>query len=661
MSTSQPLRRPSSVFWLFAAILVISASSARAAVGVWTPLGPDGASVYALAVHPTNPRIIYAGTETAGVFKSVDGGETWKPSNTGIVPLGQGVWVRVLVIDPQRPQTLYAATLQNGVYRSEDGGRSWVSASQGLPRIGSFFSTIFALVLDPSSPRTLYAGTQNGVYRSANGGVTWRRRSGFGAGALAVHPTTGAIYAGGMFHGVFRSMDRGISWTPTGSGIPSHVGIASLAIDPQAPRRLLAGTAEGIYRSIDSGRTWRPAGRSLVQGHVNVVLFQGSARAYAGTLRDGVFRSDDGGATWQPAEEGPSDPEILALASAPGKIFAGTFSKTRPGGVFRSVDCGATWAPSQRGLSTLPVQEVAVDPADPDILYAGAGTVGLFKSTDRGATWSVLDMDLPPDTRVEIFSLTIDPARPSTLYALSRINGPLLRSDDGGETWQLFTDASLIFHGLAIDPDTPGALWAAGWGGLYHSEDQGATWTRQPLQPEEPFLFLHVRVDPRDPRTVYGAGVAVRGFRPVAYLPRIFRSADGGQTWERRDAGLPGSGQILDFALDPADPSVLYASTSAGFHRSLDAGVSWTLLPDLQGVTALAAAPSSPPALYAAQPLRGVLRSTDQGETWTQIRRGLGARPVYVLRPDPHDPETIFAGTANGGIFTYTVPPGDEP
>lgn len=662
MNSSRTFRRLCAV-WLFAAAFAIPASPARAAVGVWTPLGPDGASVYALAVHPANPRILYAGTDVAGVFKSVDGGATWKPSSAGLAPPGQGVWIRALVIDPRNPETVYAATLQNGVYRSEDGGRSWVPASGGLPRTGSTVEPVFSLALDPRSPRTLYAGMAGGVYRSADGGATWRRRSaGLPASgavrALAVDPASGVVYAGRDFGGLFRSADQGRSWTAWGSGIPEHDGIASLAIDPLNPRRLLAGTTQGIFRSADSGRTWRRVGRAVVQGYVPAVLFQGADRAYAGTLENGVYRSVDGGATWRPAEEGPSDPRILSLASGRGRVYAGTFGKTRPGGVYRSGDGGATWEPGLRGLSALAVQEIAVDPSDPDVLYASAGPVGLFKSTDRGGSWSLLDLGLPPDVDVDINSLVIDPARPSTLYAASRINGPLLRSEDGGETWQLFTDVFVVLYDLALDPGDPGALWGAGVG-LYRSEDGGATWTRQPLQPEEAFAFFDVEVDPRDPRVLYVAGAAIQNYRPLEYRPRILRSADGGQTWERRDAGTAGNTAVLDLEPDPAEPSTLYAMTGRGLYRSTDAGASWTLLPLEGSFTALAVAPSSPPALYVAQQGRGVLRSTDRGETWTPIRRGLGVRHVLRLVVDPHDPETIFAGTLNGGIFTYTVPSGD--
>ncbi len=663
MSIAQPFRRIPSVIWLLATILLISTPPAFAAAGIWTPLGPDSASVYALAVHPRNPRILYAGTEAWGVFKSVDGGATWRSSNAGLGTGSPDVWIRALVIDPRDPDNIYAASLSGrGVFRSENGGRSWAPASQGLPRAGAGFHGIDSLILDPRSPRTLYAGSLGGVFRSTNGGRTWTpRRSGLPAGrtisALALDRSTGVLYAGGGLGRLYRSADQGKSWRTSDSGIPRSAPILSLTIDPGESRRLLAGTTAGLFRSTDAGRSWK---RVLpAEEVVEAVIFQASRLAYAGTLQSGVFRSDDGGATWAPGTERITDPQILSLASGHQTVYAGTFGKRQPGGVFRSRDHGDTWEPIQRGLSTVLVEEIAVDPSDPDVLYASAGQLGLFKSSDGGAHWEALDLGLPPGPMVNISSLAIDPARPSTIHAASRTVAPLLRSDDGGETWQAFgSPSSLSFEDLALDPRAPGALWAAAWGGLYHSEDEGATWVLQPLQPQEYFQFQDIQADPRDPRLLYVSGAAVYGHRIVQLRPRIFRSTDGGQTWERRDTGLADAdGRIVDLVLDPADPSTLYASKSGALYRSTDAGLSWSPLPSLQSnVTALAAAPSSPPALYAAQLGNGVLRSTDQGETWTPIRRDLGLHPVLVLRPDPHDPERIFAGTANGSIFTYTAP-----
>ena len=133
-----------------------------------------------------------------------------------------------------------------------------------------------------------------------------------------------------------------------------------------------------------------------------------------------------------PLRRGSRTPRSSPSPSSPQAVYAGTSGTLRPGGVFRSLDRGATWEPLRQGFSTALVEEIAVDPSDPDLLYASAGQLGLFKSADGGASWSVLDLGIPLGAVIDIPSLVIDPARSSTIYAACRMNGPLLRSDDQG-------------------------------------------------------------------------------------------------------------------------------------------------------------------------------------------------------------------------------------
>ncbi|HYG64692.1 MAG TPA: hypothetical protein VEL74_19080, partial [Thermoanaerobaculia bacterium] len=212
---------------------------------------------------------------------------------------------------------------------------------------------------------------------------------------------------------------------------------------------------------------------------------------------------------------------------------------------------------------------------------------------------------------------------------------------------------------MAADPRAPGALWVAGGIGFFHSSDSGANW--QPVNLGSEYLVIDVvKVSPRDPDVIFAAGMAVLDARPPRFEARIFRSVDGGRTWQRRDAGLPGQ-DIQELALDPEDPATLWASTSLDLYRSTDGGASWrrvrSALPD--GVfTHLAAAPG---AVYATLQGMGndpsaVLRSTDGGETWTPLQTGLGFRIPSVLEIDPHDPDHLLLGTRGGSLLTWTEP-----
>ncbi len=163
--TSCPLPRRSR-YHAFLSVVVLAAalwapSAARA--GVWVSRGPYGGAVRALAVAPTFPPSVYAGTN-GGVFKTTDGGASWSAVNSGLTTTN----VVDLAIDPTAPETLYAAT-DGGVFKTTTGGASWSAAKVGLPD-----ETVFVLAIDPTAPATLYAGTfLSGVFKTIDGGSSW--------------------------------------------------------------------------------------------------------------------------------------------------------------------------------------------------------------------------------------------------------------------------------------------------------------------------------------------------------------------------------------------------------------------------------------------------------------------------------------------------------
>jgi photosystem II stability/assembly factor-like uncharacterized protein len=396
-----------------------------------------------------------------------------------------------------------------------------------------------------------------------------------------------------------------------------------------------------------------------------VVAFQRRGRAYASfnAPLGGVYRSTDSGITWErslvPAGSGG---QFAALATGPTAVYTSYLADPRRPGVLRSLDFGLTWEPSMRGLTGLGIGPIAVDPSNPRTIFVGAG--GLFQSTNRGTTWRRIDFGFRPEPS-GVHDILIDPARPSRVY-VSANDGPLLRSDDGGVTWERLNGGSVpaFLFKLAADPRAPEALWGTGTGalgnGLFHSADGGTTWQQvESLPMDDDFFALYPAVDPCDPRVVYlGAAQDVQGVTE----PRLFRSADGGVTWERRDAGLA-NGSVSDIAFDAADPATLYALTS-GVYRSTDAGLTWQLLPAwgrlFTAIETSPAVPGRPAALCAARwdvvHPSAVLCSTDQGATWTVLRRGLDTYTVISLEIDPTDPRVLYVGTFERGLMTYTIP-----
>ena len=141
----------------------IDSGVALAGVNTWTTHGPEGGIIYALAIDPSSPATLYAGTDSNGVYKSVNGGASWTAVNAGLT----NTTVLALAVDPSAPAKIYAGTF-GGAFKSIDGGGSWTTINAGLAG-----TNVDALAIDPSNPATIYAGSGGGVSKSVNGGQSW--------------------------------------------------------------------------------------------------------------------------------------------------------------------------------------------------------------------------------------------------------------------------------------------------------------------------------------------------------------------------------------------------------------------------------------------------------------------------------------------------------
>jgi photosystem II stability/assembly factor-like uncharacterized protein len=643
-----------------AALIFLSLTHrAVAGVGIWTPLGPEGGSVWSLAVDPDDADVVYAGTRS-GVFKSTDAGATWTSASKGLGPAG--VWVMSLAVTPD---AVYAGTYTNGVYKSTDGGASWFSASAGLPSAVVLTPNVGALVADPRSPSRIWAGTNRGVFLTTNGGLSWQeRRRGLPLDSpsrgLVLAPDGKTLYVSNS-RSVFKTTNQGKRWERVGKGLIGGVG--DMVLDPANPAIVYAGGL-GLWKSLNGGASWIRVAPTLFDGGILALTRQGTRLfvSHESNTKHGIWYSDDRGVTWTPAEERPSDPAILDLAAGPDLVYAGTASNIVAAGVYRSVDRGRTWDLSITGLIALGARGVTVDPTNSDVLYTGIDDVGLFKSLDRGATWEPLDIGLEPLRQIRISTILVERSNSSIVYAGSGFGaGGLYRTTDAGASWEKSDDVGqLMPEALVPDPRTPGAVWAAGAPGLYHSDDQGETWTQVPMPGGSPGDDLWLRafqVDRLHQDVLWAAGTLIE-IRPggIRLLLRLFRSADAGQTWERRETGLTGD-SVLSLAVDPANSDLLLAGTETGLFRTTNAGLTWTKVPGFAAtVNAIVAAPTTPTAFYANLDGFGVQRSIDGGVTWTPARRGLAPVPVSSLTVDPNDPRLLYAGSLTRGVFTYTEP-----
>ena len=284
------------------------------------------APVTNLAIHPTQPSIVFAGTDL-GVFKSTDGGKNWTPINNGLA----AKVVRAIVIDPSNPSTLYVGTISfggfnNGVYKSTDSGASWNPRNIGLTT-----ADITSLAIDPATPSTLYASGGGPVFKTTNGGDSWARSGTGGSNStssVAVDPKTPAtVFAGELFSdgGIWRSTDFGATWEKVISAPGPNGG---LAVSPLTAGLVYAAGNGSLFKSVDNGNNWTQVRTGIGFG---TVVFDpiNSSTVYLPSSNEGVLKSTDNGQTWVLLNNGiriptastiaidPLKPSTLYVASSP--------------------------------------------------------------------------------------------------------------------------------------------------------------------------------------------------------------------------------------------------------------------------------------------------------------------------------------------------------
>ena len=323
--------------------LALAASPARA--GVWINLGTfSNDSVPTIAVDPSNPSIIYAGTSVSGLFRTVDGGTIWSPANTGLT----SPFMLSLAIDPTTPSTVYAGTY-GGVFKSTDTGLNWSPANTGLTD-----TTGVQVVIDPSTPSTLYVATLGGVFKSIDGAASWSPANtgvtSTNLQALVIDPMTpSTLYVATYGDGVFKTIDGGATWAASNTGLPGPGLFAQdLAIDPLTPTTLFVGlgTTPSVHKSVDGGATWTESSFGLTSGSFSLLVDPVvPGRVWAG-MGSSLHRSNDGGALWGPGSVGFADPNNTTqalFATAAGTTYAGVSACCGHGPVYRyDAFCGDT-------------------------------------------------------------------------------------------------------------------------------------------------------------------------------------------------------------------------------------------------------------------------------------------------------------------------------
>ncbi|MFQ5808934.1 MAG: WD40/YVTN/BNR-like repeat-containing protein, partial [Armatimonadota bacterium] len=610
----------------------------------WEPIGLGGGGAYmCIAVAPSNPKVIYVGGDVGGVWKSEDGGQSWRIRNGEAV---HEIFPREtyncsrLAVHPTDENIAYAG-MTRGLLRTRDGARTW----EVLCRDNRAKN---ALVLDPERPETIYCGAQ--------------------------HDSAGPR--------LFVSRDGGDTWRRLGTGLPAEADVTSVVIDSSSPvgnRTLYVGTTQGVFRGdgqrfvdISAGLRHRSVAKmagGLAPTGRRFVLYAALATVEEdGGYSGGMFRTDDSGQTWREVTPG----KFRSGERRTGKLGPITVRPNNADVVhaaaqavyyFRSEDGGETWAEVSVGTGNADFKsvagaadhfywswgsrQIALHPTEPRTVYSVGGAAGVFRSDDAGDTWEALTATRLRDdmwrmtgiSNVYLDMIAIDPRDPRRIY-MGDDDWWIYRSEDGGDTftygnawWNREGDSLYVYKQngfkasggapcIVVDPDRPSHVYAAllGWkpyrimdagdgsgGTLVLSRDCGKTW--EPLGapgsglPEGSIWGRNgIAIDrqsPVDSRTIYAASLG----------NGVFKTVDGGKTWSDASLGLP-TRWVTSIVMDPRDRRRLLVGIGkpkgsdepGGIYETADAARSWrrlnvTDLPDVRYYVEVD--PEAPDTVYA--------------------------------------------------------------
>lgn len=587
--------------------------------GPWELIGPAWAFVHAIGTDPREPQTVYTALgEGQGVFRSDDGGLSWKPRNVGLA--------RPTVMDlavSQHDGTVYAAT-RNGLWISRDRGETWTGGDERYRG-----KELLCLALSPHDPKFLLVGTlkpggsgagagtavlgsklpkdaanpsveAGHLHITRNAGQTW-----FTFPLETINDASVAFddsritYIASADGGLFRTMD-GFETLEQVERFPGEQPL-SVAIAPHDSGIILVGTLHnGLYRSFDGGESWDKV--DLV-GDVQVsqVTFSlaDSQHVLAATRR-GVFESLDGGRAWRAAREGLAYHWVLPVATTKeGILLAGASG----GGVYRRLPGQKNWVAHNEGFP--PAAGWVLAEGDPSHLFAGT-PVGLFGSRDAGATWKFL-------------------AFPGQVVTAVALPGPWKKTGPGGGGLHISFDQGRSVQDSPMAGKPSLGVYAGTLSGrVYRSLDAGSSWTEL-ARPEGKEGGFGSRLR---------ALVVAAGAPDILYVSMehqgILRSTDGGATWARIGEEVCGTAVNVLF-LSPHDPRLLYAATAdRGICVSRDGGETWRSASGLgeEPMTGVIEPRQTPRLAFATGLSRAVYRSRDQGLSWE------------VLRPEDRDPRT---------------------
>lgn len=610
----------------------------------WTPIGPinisRGAMMHAgrvrsVSAHPTDPNIAYLGAAAGGVWKTSNQGLTWEPLSDDAYSLAMGA----VAVDPSNPNIIYAGTGEAnggidsytgvGMLKSTDGGDTWLPA--GLEQVGGFSR----VVVHPTKPQNVYAGSASsggGLYVSNDAGATWRKVGGtlppssVSDLSLVIDGNKEVLHVGMPSQGVFRSTDGGENWELIQSF--SQMRRILLGVNPDDWHDVVAmsvasdGSLERIDRTTD-GATWDQIANDVAfqglfggnnQGWYDAYVLRAKGdpdRIIVGGIS--VWMSEDGGNSWQDvglAYRGGLHPDHHAAAFSAGDDPALYVSSD--GGIAVSKDRGATYEVNQDNLAITQFYGMGIDQTAEDITYGG--------TQDNGTLGGGRDADWWPISGGDGGTVVVDEDKPSRIFFVRPGDGNQpSKIENGGE--------SVIASGInandsvgwvkPIAMDQANNILYYGTQYLYVSTNRGASWSKKTKK-----LASQSYINTIEP-IGNGKTIAVGTTGGSLWV-----TTNNGSSFTDRTQGLPGRA-VMSIKFSPADTNTLYVALS-GFgqghvFKTTNRGVNWTdvsgTLPDIPTV-ALVIDPEQPSNLYVATDV-GVFFSPDDGVNWLPYGNGL--------------------------------------
>lgn len=626
----------------------ISADTVQEKTKTWECLGPisSGGTVFGLAISPTPDVPRYWAATGCGIFYSDDGGKTWIQNLRGLTtPL-------LSTLTVASSGALFAGSLGGDLFSSFDYGKTWETGL--IP--DEFRSMVTVLVASPNfrSDGAVFAATDGGgLLVSRSSGKSWEDSS-FGLGdasvlALAASPDWSrreTMFAA-TTEGVFISLNGGRAWRETELIVDDDV-IDVLAVSPDfgRDRTVFAGTEAGrLYRSTDGGRTWDLLQSGLTDDPVNC-LWLAPDYAENGRVLVGIGAqiqvSTDRGESWELAADLPAS--ILALTGDDQVVLAGLHDA----GIWISTDGGATWSSSSTGLSARGFARLI---ASGEKLYAMGPQEGLWVSEDRDSSWRSL-----PNLDFYLPLVDVSVTSQNGLFVTSQDDG-ILRSLDSGNTWNIVSQVPGI-QAIVVLEDHGG--WAGTIDGrLLMSRDGGETWeeTESPCEGQEILSIVASPAYSQDHTLFIGTSIPATGNKQARVA--LWRSTNGGETWRQLTTQVT-SARWVDMTMpmgvkeNVADQAILATGPYClrPLRRAKDVWISTRVDPNgANTLSVIALGEIDGGGVLFAATGNGVYRSIDGGRTWQSFSAGLSAQSFISIAALRQDKDTLYALSLGGLLW----------